>query len=91
MDWCAFANLLSSERLPAAIVDLDAMDRNVDRVLDALAGTDKTCRVASKSVRHVGLLRRILERGGARFRGLMCFTLEEACFCLLYTSPSPRD
>lgn len=80
MDWRAFANLLSSERLPAAIVDLDAMDRNVDRVLDALAGTDKTCRVASKSVRHVGLLRRILERGGARFRGLMCFTLEEACF-----------
>ncbi|MCZ7683843.1 MAG: alanine racemase [Sandaracinaceae bacterium] len=65
---------------PAALVDLDALDRNVARLTGALEGTGKTLRVASKSVRHVGLLRRILERGGDRVRGLMCFTLEEACF-----------
>lgn len=80
MDWRGFVALLEGERLPAAIVDLDALDRNVDRVKDAIEGSGKTCRVASKSVRHVGLLRRILERGGEAFRGLMCFTLEEACF-----------
>ena len=64
--------------LPAAWVDLDALDRNIDR-LSARVGR-KTLRVASKSVRHVGVLRRILARGGERFRGVMCFTADEACF-----------
>lgn len=69
---------LRGERLPAACVDLDAFDRNIDRVR-ARAGA-KTVRVASKSIRHVGLLRRILARGGDAFRGVMCFTVEEATF-----------
>lgn len=69
---------LEGQRLPCAVVDLDAMERNVDRIRDRLAG--KTCRVASKSVRHVGLLKRILQRGGGAFQGLMCFTAEEAVF-----------
>ena len=80
MRWEGFQRALRGERLPAALVDLDALDRNVDRLVRALGENDKTLRVASKSVRHVGLLRRILERGGPRVRGLMCFTLEEACF-----------
>jgi D-serine deaminase-like pyridoxal phosphate-dependent protein len=67
---------IAGERLPCAVVDLDAVDRNVDRIRALLRG--KTCRVASKSIRHVGLLRRILERGGPDFAGLMCFTAEEA-------------
>ena len=66
------------ERLPAACVDLDAFDRNIDRIRDRASG--KPVRVASKSVRHVGLLRRILERGGEAFQGLMCFTACEAAF-----------
>src|SRR5690606_11707138 len=80
MRWEDFVRALRGERLPAALVDLDALERNVDRLVRALGENDKTLRVASKSVRHVGLLRRILARGGARVRGLMCFTLEEACF-----------
>lgn len=80
MRWEDFVRALRGERLPAALVDLDALERNVDRLVRALGDGDKTLRVASKSVRHVGLLRRILARGGARVRGLMCFTLEEACF-----------
>ena len=69
---------LDGQRLPCAVVDLDALERNVDRIRERLEG--KRCRVASKSVRHVGLLRRILRRGGASFQGLMCFTAEEAVF-----------
>ena len=69
---------LAGQRLPAALVDLDALERNVDRIAGRLNG--KRCRVASKSVRHVGLLTRILERGGPAFQGLMCFTAEEAVF-----------
>lgn len=75
-----FARALQHERLPAALVDLDALERNIDRLADAIDGSGKTLRVASKSVRHVGLLRRILARGGKAFRGLMCFTPEEAAF-----------
>ncbi len=67
---------LQGERLPCAVVDLDAVDRNVDRLRALLAG--KTLRVASKSLRHMGLIRRILRRGGAEFQGLMCFTVPEA-------------
>ncbi|MCB9761718.1 MAG: alanine racemase [Alphaproteobacteria bacterium] len=78
MEYPAFKRALDGERLPAALVDLDALERNVDRLV-ALLG-DKTLRVASKSVRHTGLMRRILARGGARLRGLMCFTAAEAAW-----------
>lgn len=69
--------------LPAAFVDLDALDRNVDVIRDRMltnTPSRKTLRVASKSVRHTGLLRRILARGGSDFSGLMCFSTEEAVF-----------
>lgn len=79
MNYDVFARALRGQRLPAALIDLDALDRNVQRLARALEGTGKTLRVASKSVRHVGLLRRILA-GSERFQGLLGFTLEEACF-----------
>src|SRR5262249_55544087 len=65
--------LLSKERLPAAIVDLDAFDRNFDRILRACG--DLAPRIASKSVRVPVLLERVIEKGA---RGFMCFSLEEA-------------
>ena len=80
MEWRAAKELLAGERLPAVLVDLDALDRNVDRIRARVEGTGKTLRPASKSVRHVGLLRRILDRGGPAFQGLMCFHAEEAVF-----------
>lgn len=70
--------LLSDHVLPAAVVDLDALDRNVDRLVEALGPEPKTLRIASKSVRHPGLLRRILARCGARARGLLCYSAGEA-------------
>ncbi len=77
MRWNDARAALEGRRLPAALVDLDALSRNVDRLLAGVPGPT-TLRVASKSVRHVGLLRRILGRGGARCRGLLCFSVEEA-------------
>ncbi|MCB9795038.1 MAG: alanine racemase [Alphaproteobacteria bacterium] len=71
---------IRGERLPAALVDLDALDRNVAALRVQVEPSGKTLRVASKSVRHVGLLRRILEGGGPCFQGLMCFTAEEAAW-----------
>ncbi len=78
--WDDFKRVLAGERLPAALVDLDALDRNVDRIRSAAERHRKTIRIGSKSVRHVGLLRRILERGGAPFRGIMGFAAEELAF-----------
>ena len=71
---------LRAEPLPAALIDLDALERNVDAVVAPVRGTGKTLRVASKSVRCVALLRRIAERGGAAVRGVMAFSPAEASY-----------
>ena len=56
MDWSDTRRLLKNARLPAALV--------------ASAG-GKPIRVTSKSIRHVGLLKRILDLLGERASGLM--------------------
>jgi D-serine deaminase-like pyridoxal phosphate-dependent protein len=71
---------LRDEPLPAALIDLDALERNVDTIVAPVRGTGKTLRVASKSVRCVALLRRILDRGGDAVRGVMAFSPAEASF-----------
>lgn len=72
-----FRRLLEGEPLPCALLDLDALEHNLDLLLDRLA-PGVTLRVATKSVRHTGVLRRLLERGGERVRGLLCFGTAEA-------------
>jgi D-serine deaminase-like pyridoxal phosphate-dependent protein len=79
-EWTRFKGLLRGSRLPAALVDLEALEANVDLLVSQMGPGPVTMRVASKSVRHVGLLRRILDRGGDRMQGLMCFTAYEAAF-----------
>jgi len=71
---------LKGERLPCAFVDLDALDRNLDVHLDLLSGRGTPLRMASKSVRVVAVMKRLLERGGGALQGLMCFSVEEARF-----------
>lgn len=71
---------LAGERLPAAFVDLDALDRNLERHMARVGARHKTLRVASKSVRVVAVLRRLLGRGSPTLRGLMCFAAREAEF-----------
>lgn len=75
-----YRRVFRGERLPLAFVDLEKFDRNVAYVASTQARTGKTIRVHSKSVRSAALLRRILERGGPAFRGVMTFTLEETAF-----------
>lgn len=65
---------------PAAVVDLDAVEANVAEVVRRLGDSGRSLRVATKSVRHVGLLRRIMDAGGAAFRGLMCYSAGEAAW-----------
>jgi D-serine deaminase-like pyridoxal phosphate-dependent protein len=78
--WDELRQIVAPERLPAALVDLDALDRNIDRMTARIAPSGKTIRVASKSIRHRGILARVLARGGARVRGVLCFTADEAAW-----------
>ena len=60
---------------PFAFVDLDALEANAKAMLAQAGG--KPIRVASKSVRSVPILRRILDSDPG-FRGVLAFTLPEA-------------
>jgi D-serine deaminase-like pyridoxal phosphate-dependent protein len=70
----AYKAAFAGQRLPFAFVDLDLLDANI-QAIGQRAG-DKTVRVASKSVRSVDMLRRILA-GHPAMRGLMTFTARE--------------
>ena len=59
---------------PLAVLDLDALDANAADLARRAAG--KPIRVASKSVRNRGVLRRVLARPG--FAGVLAYTLPEA-------------
>ncbi len=74
----AIQEALSNQRLPAAFVDLAAFDRNVERVVAQVRAHDLPCRVASKSIRVVELLRRVVARSQGCFRGVLCFAVAEA-------------
>lgn len=87
----ALARLARPLPRPAALVDLDAFEHNVDTLLGALGAGDKTLRIASKSVRHRGLLRRAQARGGARVRGLMCYHAAEAAWLAGADASPPFD
>jgi D-serine deaminase-like pyridoxal phosphate-dependent protein len=63
--------------MPFAYLDLDLLEANIRQVVAASAG--KRVRIASKSVRSVEVLRRILA-ADRHFQGLMCFTAREALY-----------
>jgi D-serine deaminase-like pyridoxal phosphate-dependent protein len=80
LGYSTIRSALAGERLPAAFVDLDAFDRNLDRHVALVAPHGKLLRVATKSVRVIQILRRLLERGAGVLRGLMCYSAREAEF-----------
>src|SRR4051794_39583119 len=71
---------------PFAVVDLDAFDRNAASLERRAAGTP--IRVATKSVRAVDLIKRVLDRPG--FAGALSYTLPEALW-LADRLPELRD
>ena len=79
-DYGRWRRLLREVELPAAVVDLDALDHNIDAIINAMRASDVTLRVATKSLRHVGLIRYVVERGAGRFKGLMTYSARETRF-----------
>jgi D-serine deaminase-like pyridoxal phosphate-dependent protein len=74
----ALAAALAAGPLPAAAVDLDAFESNVDRYVAACRGAGKRLRVATKSLRCPALLERIRARAGETLRGLMTCSARES-------------
>ena len=70
--------LVRGERMPLMVVDLDILEANTHRLARIAQEHGKNLRVASKSVRVPELLKHIAKVGGDHFRGLMCFSIEEA-------------
>jgi len=75
-----YKNALHGERLPLAFIDLDAFDANIDYIRGVITGTGRSIRLGTKSIRCEPLTRRIFERGGSDFRGLLTFTVEETAW-----------
>lgn len=72
--------VVRGEPRPLMLVDLDALDANIDRVRRSLEHHDKRLRVASKSIRVPALIRRVIERSGRIVEGVMCYSPAEAHF-----------
>lgn len=77
--WVRFKRVLDGLPLPAALVDLDALDANLDLLTSAL-GDGQTLRIASKSIRVPALLRHLATRGGPKVRGLMTWSAHETAW-----------
>ena len=76
-DYPYYKSVFAGRTMPFAYCDLDLLERNIRDVLARAKG--KRVRVASKSVRCVGLLRRMLA-ADASIQGIMCLTAREAVF-----------
>lgn len=84
-EWARLRRALAGETLPAAVVDLDAFDANVERLLAPARAAGKPVRIATKSLRCPTLIARAAERGGG---GLMTYTASETAW---WASDGARD
>jgi D-serine deaminase-like pyridoxal phosphate-dependent protein len=79
-NYARYRSMLEHVRLPAAFVELGAFEANVALIAGAARRGGKRLRVASKSVRSVDLLRRILALAGPVAIGLMTYDARETVF-----------
>jgi D-serine deaminase-like pyridoxal phosphate-dependent protein len=63
--------------MPFAFLDLDLLKQNIRQVVSLAKG--KRVRLASKSLRSVAVIRRVLE-ADTTFQGIMCYTAQEAAY-----------
>lgn len=76
-DYQRLTKAVARESLPVAVVDLDAVEANVERLVAPVRAANKRLRIASKSVRCVALLRHIMGLDPV-FAGVMSFKVDEA-------------
>ncbi len=79
---------LAGAPMPAAFVDLDAFETNIDRLIAPVRAASKRVRIASKSVRSPALMQRIAERCGDLSIGYMTASAAETAY---YADAGIRD
>jgi D-serine deaminase-like pyridoxal phosphate-dependent protein len=87
--WERYKRATLGEPLPCAIVDLDALDANIDRLLAPVRARGKSLRIATKSIRAPELVQHIARRGADVVRGLMTYSADETHY--LATERGERD
>lgn len=76
-DYAYYKSVFGNHPMPFAYLDLDLLEQNIRQVVERARG--KQVRLASKSLRSVAIIRRILAANPC-FQGLMCFTAMEAAY-----------
>ena len=76
-DYSYYKSVFKGHLMPFAYLDLDLLDSNIAAILSHANG--KHIRLASKSLRSVAVIRRILA-ADSTFQGIMCFTAQEAAY-----------
>src|SRR6202011_4067278 len=76
-DYAYYRRALTGQRLPAAFIDLDCLDANLDS-LRRRAGA-LPIRLVTKSIRSVAIIRRLLD-ADPFVRGLLCYSPAEAAW-----------
>lgn len=72
-----YREIFRGKPMPFAYVDLDLLDTNIKDILERARARPVNLRIASKSVRSVAILKRIMA-ASPRFQGLMCYSALEA-------------
>ena len=95
-----YCRALEGEPLPAAFIDLDAVDDNINQLLAPVRAAGKTVRIATKSLRCPDLVDYLVARGAGVIAGVMTYTAAETTFLaarghrdllLAYPTMSARD
>lgn len=80
-DYQYYNSIFKNKQLPLAYCNIDLLDKNCADIAQRASGENKTVRVASKSVRSVAILKRILASNPI-YKGIMCYSGNEALFLL---------
>jgi D-serine deaminase-like pyridoxal phosphate-dependent protein len=78
--WHRFRRALADTPLPAALVDLDALDLNIERLLAPVRQGGKKLRLATKSLRCPALVAHIAAAAGPSYGGLMTYSAAETAW-----------
>ncbi len=71
---------IAGEPLPAALVDVDALEKNVARFVEPARAHKKTLRVATKSIRSIDLLELVFAAAGDVAKGVLAYSVREASY-----------
>src|SRR5260370_24609571 len=76
-DYPYYREIFRGRPMPFAYLDLDLFEENIRQIASKAGG--KRIRLASKSLRCIAAMRRVLDADPC-FQGIMCFTAREAAY-----------